>query len=66
MFRKGDPQFKAVVDRSLSTLMRSGEALKIYRKWFQSPIPPKGLNLNWPPPEHVLELYRSPSDVPLN
>lgn len=66
MFRKGDAAFKSVVDRSLVNLMRSGEALKIYRKWFQSPIPPKGLNLNWPPPEHVLELYRYPSDAPLN
>ncbi|MDT8991082.1 transporter substrate-binding domain-containing protein [Curvibacter sp. APW13] len=66
MFRKGDTAFKAIVDRSLVQLMRSGEALKIYRKWFQSPIPPKGLNLNWPAPEHLLELYRNPSDAPLN
>jgi glutamate/aspartate transport system substrate-binding protein len=66
MFRQGDTAFKAVVDRSLTGLMRSGEALKIYRKWFQSPIPPKGLTLNWPPPEHLLELYRNPSDAPLN
>ncbi len=66
MFRQGDTAFKAVVDRSLTRLMRSGDALKIYRKWFQSPIPPKGLTLNWPPPEHLLELYRNPSDAPLN
>lgn len=66
MFRKDDPAFKATVDRSLTRLMQSGEALKVYRKWFQSPIPPKGLNLNWPAPEHLLELYRKPSDTPLN
>lgn len=66
MFRKGDPGFKSVVDRSLSQLMRSGDALKMYRKWFQSPIPPKGINLNWPAPEHLLSLYRNPSDAPLN
>lgn len=66
MFRKGDTGFKAVVDRSLVGLMRSGEALKIYRKWFQSPIPPKGINLNWAPPEHLLEMFRNPSDAPLN
>ncbi|MDT4865302.1 Glutamate/aspartate import solute-binding protein [compost metagenome] len=65
MMRKDDPAFKAVVDRSLTQLMRSGEALKIYRRWFQSPIPPKGLNLNWPPPDALLELYRSPTDQPL-
>ena len=65
MFRKDDPEFKAVVDRSLKRLMQSGEALKIYRRWFQSPIPPKNLNLNWPPPDDLLELYRNPSDQPL-
>jgi glutamate/aspartate transport system substrate-binding protein len=65
MLRKDDPAFKAAVDRSLSRLMLSGEALKIYRRWFQSPIPPRGLNLNWPAPSALLELYRAPSDKPL-
>ena len=65
MLRKDDPRFKALVDRSLTDLMVSGEALKIYRRWFQSPIPPKGLNLNWPAPEPLLELYRAPNDRPL-
>ena len=63
--RKDDAAFKAAVDRGLTALMQSGEALKIYRRWFQSPIPPKGLNLNWPPPQGLLELYRAPSDRPL-
>ena len=65
MLRKDDPAFKAVVDSSLTRLMQSGEALKIFRRWFQSPIPPKGLNLNWPAPEALLELYRNPNDRPL-
>lgn len=65
LMRKDDPRFKALVDRSLTELMQSGEVLKIYRRWFQSPIPPKGLNLNWPAPEALLELYRSPNDRPL-
>ncbi|MGQ0708675.1 MAG: transporter substrate-binding domain-containing protein [Rhodoferax sp.] len=65
MFRKDDPAFKAVVDRSLTQLMQSGEALRIYRRWFQAPIPPKGLNLNWPPPQDLLDLYRAPSDAAL-
>ncbi len=65
MMRRDDPAFKAVVDRSLTRLMQSGEALRIYRRWFQNPIPPKGLNLNWPPPESLLRLYRAPTDEPL-
>ncbi len=65
MFRKDDPSFKAVVDRSLTQMMKSGEALRIYRRWFQAPIPPKGLNLNWPPPQDLLDLYRAPNDAAL-
>jgi len=40
--------------------------LKIYTKWFQRPIQPRGLNLNWPPSEAMLELYRHPNDRPLD
>jgi glutamate/aspartate transport system substrate-binding protein len=65
MMRRGDTGFKAVVDRGLIRLMQSGEALRIYQRWFQRPIPPKGLNLNWPPSPALQELYRQPSDQPL-
>jgi glutamate/aspartate transport system substrate-binding protein len=65
MMRRGDLTFKAVVDRGLTELMRSGEALKIYTRWFLGPIPPKGLNLNWPPSPALLELYKKPNDRPL-
>ena len=65
MMRRDDLALKRVVDRALTRLMQSGEALKIYVKWFQRPIPPKGLNLNWPPSEALLELYRAPNDKPL-
>jgi glutamate/aspartate transport system substrate-binding protein len=34
MFRRGDADFKLVVNRTLSGLMRSGEIEKIYDKWF--------------------------------
>ncbi len=66
MMRRNNPAFKALVDRALTQLMVSGEVLKIHEKWFQKPIPPKGLNLNWPPSETLLELYRSPNDKPLD
>ncbi len=65
MMRRDDPAFKAIVDRTLNQLLTSGEALKIYTRWFQKPIPPKGLNLNWPPSEALLKLYQQPSDQPL-
>lgn len=66
MMRMGDPAFKGMVDRALTRLMRSGEAQRIYEKWFQKPIAPKGLNLHWPPSEALLQLYRNPNDLPLD
>lgn len=65
MMRKDDPAFKKVVDASLARVMRSGEALKLYAKWFNQPIPPTGLNLSWPASDALLELYRAPNDRPI-
>jgi glutamate/aspartate transport system substrate-binding protein len=62
MMRKDDPQFKKVVDDTLSALMKSGEAEKLYNKWFMSPIPPKGINLNLPLGTQLREAFKSPND----
>ncbi|WP_374500476.1 hypothetical protein [Zoogloea sp.] len=42
--------------------MTSGEAEAIYKKWFTQPIPPKGLNLNFPPSDAMLKLFKAPND----
>jgi glutamate/aspartate transport system substrate-binding protein len=34
MFRRGDADFKLIVNKTLSQLFRSGEIEKIYDKWF--------------------------------
>jgi ABC-type amino acid transport substrate-binding protein len=34
MLRRGDPDFRLAVNRSLARLYRSGNVLEIYRKWF--------------------------------
>jgi glutamate/aspartate transport system substrate-binding protein len=62
MMRKDDPRFKAVVDRAIARAMSSGEAERLYRKWFLSPIPPRGLNLGLPLGEDMEELFRNPND----
>jgi glutamate/aspartate transport system substrate-binding protein len=62
MLRKDDPGFKKVVDAALTKVMTSGEAEKIYAKWFMNPIPPKGLNLNMPLSEDMKALYKAPND----
>jgi len=62
MLRKDDPQFKALVDKTLTGLMKSGEINKIYAKWFTSPIPPKNVNLNLPMNAQLQEAIKHPND----
>ena len=62
MMRKDDAAFKKVVDAALAKVMTSGEADKIYAKWFLQPIPPKGLNLNFQMSYALKKLYKSPND----
>ncbi|MBR8226195.1 glutamate/aspartate ABC transporter substrate-binding protein [Burkholderia ambifaria] len=66
MMRKGDTDFKKVVDDAISQVEKSGEAAKIYAKWFESPIPPKGLNLNFPLSDSMKKLYANPNDKALD
>jgi glutamate/aspartate transport system substrate-binding protein len=62
MIPKGDDQFKALVDEAIAKAETSGEAAKLYQKWFLSPIPPKGLNLNLPLSDDMKALFSSPND----
>jgi glutamate/aspartate transport system substrate-binding protein len=64
MLRRDDPAFRDLVNRTLTRLMQSGEAQQIHQRWFLRPIPPSGMNLNWPPSPALLALYRQPSDQP--
>ncbi|AFJ84945.1 MULTISPECIES: glutamate/aspartate ABC transporter substrate-binding protein [Burkholderia] len=66
MMRKGDADFKKVVDEAISQVEKSGEAAKIYAKWFENPIPPKGLNLNFPLSDSMKKLYANPNDKALD
>ena len=62
MVRKGDDQFKKLADETIAKAETSGEAAKLYQKWFQSPIPPKGLNLDLPLSDDMKELFKNPND----
>jgi ABC-type amino acid transport substrate-binding protein len=64
MVRKNDPAFKKLVDDTLAGLMKSGEFEALYRKWFQSPIPPRGINLNAPMSKELQDNLRQMSDKP--
>ena len=62
MLRKGDDQFKALVDTAIAEMQTSGEATKSFDIWFKNPIPPKGMNMNFDLPEAMVELFKNPND----
>jgi ABC-type amino acid transport substrate-binding protein len=64
MVRHGDAEFKRMVDATIAGLMQSGEFAKLYSKWFESPIPPKGINLRMPMSPQLQANLRERSDKP--
>ena len=63
MTRREDPEFKALVDAVIKEKMASGEFNKLYAKWFEQPIPPKGQNLQLPMSDAMKARVASPSDA---
>lgn len=61
--RREDPVFKQLVDGVLVGLFRSGEIRNIYRRWFQSPIPPRGINLQLPMSRALERVIQVPVDT---
>jgi glutamate/aspartate transport system substrate-binding protein len=64
MVRKDDPEFKKLVDDTINRMMKSGEFAKLYTKWFESPIAPKGVNLALPMSPELKAILQAPSDKP--
>ena len=64
MMRLNDPAFQKLVDGVVNDMMKSGEFTKLYTKWFMSPIPPKGINLNAPMSPELVENLKALSDKP--
>ena len=63
MLRKDDPSFKALVDKTTATFFKT-EGPAVYAKWFTSPIPPKGINMNLPLSPAMKKAMENPSDNP--
>ena len=63
MTRREDPEFKALVDAVIKEKMASGEFNKLYSKWFEQPISPKGQNLGLPMSDAMKARVASPSDA---
>ena len=62
MLRKDDAQFKALVDKTVGAVMKSGEINKIYAKWFTKPIPPKNINMKFSMTPPIKEAFKNPND----
>ena len=62
MVRKDDKAFKAVADRAMTEVYKSGQINAIYSKWFEKPIPPKGINLALPMGAPFKKVVAKPTD----
>ena len=57
MFRKDDPDFAAIIDRTFSRLAQSREIVQLYNKWFQQRLP-TGETLDLPLSPQLEEIFR--------
>lgn len=64
MLRRNDEAFKALVNQTLEGLYKSGEINTIYAKWFTQPIPPRGINMNFPMSSQLTKVIAHPTDDP--
>jgi glutamate/aspartate transport system substrate-binding protein len=62
MVRKDDAAFKKLANDTINGLYKSGAINKIYAKWFQSPVPPKNINLNVPMSAQMKKVVANPTD----
>ncbi|CAJ0684174.1 glutamate/aspartate ABC transporter substrate-binding protein [Ralstonia mannitolilytica] len=66
MVRKDDKPFKALADKTIAGMMKDGEIAALYKKWFEQPVPPKGLNLDFPLSDDMKALIKNPNDKALD
>ncbi len=64
MIRKDDPDFKLAVDTSIKAMMKDGTIAKMYKQWFQEPIPPKGNRIGLDLSENTKNAWANPNDKP--
>jgi glutamate/aspartate transport system substrate-binding protein len=47
-------------------MQTSGEAERLYNVWFTQPIPPHGINLNYPLSAEMRTMFAHPNDKALD
>ncbi|WP_429281922.1 transporter substrate-binding domain-containing protein [Paraburkholderia sp. GAS41] len=66
MFRKGDAPMRELVNGVIERMQTSGDAERLYGVWFTQPIPPHGINLNFPLSAAMRALFAHPNDRALD
>lgn len=61
MFDKDNTKLKTIADTVILNMWNSGQMDQLYKKWFQSPIPPNNINLNMPQSQIFKYLKTHPS-----
>ena len=61
MFAKDDPELRELVLAAMRQIYRDGEAGHLYSRWFTSPLPGRGFNLNLKLNPLLQDNFRRPS-----
>lgn len=64
MLPKGDADFRKLVDDAIAEAQTGGDAGALSTKCFAEPLPPKGVNLQWPMSDEQKSLFASLNDKP--
>lgn len=64
-FAPGDDEFARLVREAVVGLMESGELERLYKKWFQGPIPPFDHAIGKPMSDDLKALITAPTDQPI-
>ena len=62
MMRNSDVRMKTVFDEEMRNMARNFEITRLYKTWFESPLPEKGFSLNTPMSYLLGDMLRYPSD----
>lgn len=59
---KDDVAFKAAVDKAVVALIQDGTVARLYARYFEQPIPPRGINLELPMSDVLKRALANPTD----